>query len=231
MCRYIIAGDTHGTLDIMKCVNYFYWHEGEDFSNTYLIILGDVGVVGFDSEREKETRGVIKSFPVKATCFIDGNHEHHQRLNEYPVDIWNGGKVHFIEENIIHLMRGQVFNIEGTKFFTMGGAYSVDKMYRTEGISWFPEEIPTKEEYEAGWENLEKNDWNVNYILTHTAPREVAEAMGYIAESEEEQEIRQYLQRTADITEFKAWYFGHFHEDVNIKDKYFCLYKDLVTID
>ena len=51
----------------------------------------------------------------------------------------------------LHRMRqGQVFNIDGTKFFTFGGAYSVGREDRAEGISWFPEEIPTEEEYEDG---------------------------------------------------------------------------------
>ena len=29
-------------------------------------------------------------------------------LNNYKVEMWNGGKVHKIRNNIIHLMRGQV---------------------------------------------------------------------------------------------------------------------------
>ncbi len=127
--------------------------------------------------------------------------------------MWNGGKVHFIESGIIHLMRGQVFDIDGTRFFTFGGAHSIDKMYRTEGISWFPDEIPNRMEYEEGWYNLEKADFQVDYILTHSGPREVVAAMGYGEMSDDEVELRQYLQRVADNTEFKAWYFGHFHED------------------
>lgn len=59
---------------------------------------------------------------------MDGNHENFKQLNAYDVDIWNGGKVHFIENEIIHLMRGQVFEIDGTRFFTFGGVYSIDKM-------------------------------------------------------------------------------------------------------
>ena len=64
---------------------------------------------------------------------------------------------------MIHLMRGQIFTIDGLKFFTFGGAYSIDKMSRAEGISWFPEEIPSREEYEEGWANLEKEDFQVDY--------------------------------------------------------------------
>ncbi len=120
--------------------------------------------------------------------------------------------------DFLHLMRGQVFEINQTRFFTFGGAYSIDKMYRTEGLTWFPEEIPNRKEYEEGWYNLEKADFQVDYILTHSGPREVVAAMGYGEMSDDEVELRQYLQRVADNTDFTAWYFGHFHEDTEVEE-------------
>ena len=71
----------------------------------------------------------------------------------------------------------------------------------------------------------------MDYILTHTGPREVVAAMGFDELSDDEVELRQYLQRVADNTDFTAWYFGHFHEDVEIEDMFFCLYDELKTID
>ena len=79
--------------------------------------------------------------------------------------------------------------------------------------------------------NLEKVDFKVDYILTHTGPREAVAALGYGIMSDEEIELRQYLQRVADETDFKAWYFGHFHTDTEIEDMFFCLYDELVVID
>ncbi len=150
-----ITGDTHGTFDLRKVVYFFNGREDEFSWDDYLMFCGDVGVCGFMASDEAKTRDILRNLPV-TVLFVDGNHENFEQLNSYAVEIWNGGKVHFIESNIIHLMRGQVFEIDGKKFFTFGGAYSVDKMYRTEGITWFPEEIPSKEEYEEGWKNLEK---------------------------------------------------------------------------
>ena len=178
---------------------------------------------------EANTRAVFRSLPV-TTLFIDGNHENFEQLNSYAVEQWNGGKVHIIEDNMIHLMRAQIFTIDGLKFFTFGGAYSIDKMSRAEGISWFPEEIPSREEYEEGWANLEKEDFQVDYILTHTAPRDVAAAMGYGELSDDEVELRQYLQRVADETEFQKWYFGHFHEDAEVEEVFVCLYDEVVEV-
>ena len=54
--------------------------------------------------------------------FVDGNHENYDLLAEFPVQMWHGGKVQMIRENVIHLMRGQMFNLQGRRFFTFGGA-------------------------------------------------------------------------------------------------------------
>ena len=107
------------------------------------------------------------------------NHENHDALDAYPVEFWNGGKVHKISDSIIHLMRGQIFTIEGKKFFTMGGAESHDKIYRKEGISWWPREMPSNDEYEEGLANLDKVNNQVDYILSHCAPDQLQSQIAY----------------------------------------------------
>lgn len=226
---FIITGDTHGVLDIGKVVSYFEGREDEFTEDDYLMICGDVGACGFSAGEEAEARRIFRSLPV-TVLFIDGNHENFERLNSYPVEEWNGGKVHFIENNLIHLMRGQVFTIDGTTFFTFGGAHSIDRMLRVEGLSWFPEEIPSYEEYEEGLANLEAHDNSVDYILTHTAPLDVAGAMGYGDYSGEEAALRKYLQQLADEVEFKEWFFGHFHEDTDVEEVFHCLYDEVVRL-
>lgn len=227
---FVIAGDTHGMIDIDKVVRFFREHDGEYTPDDYLIICGDVGVCGFNREMENATRETLGSLPV-TVLFVDGNHEHHPRLNDCPVDEWMGGKVHVIEPGIIHLMRGQVFEIDGTTFFTFGGAYSVDKSSRREGVDWFPEEMPTSEEYEEGLSNLKAHDYSVDYIITHTAPREVAAYMGFGEMSDDEIILRRYLQQIADGVDFTRWFFGHFHQDEEVEEDFRCLYEDVIQID
>ena len=36
--------------------------------------------------------------------------------------------------------------------------------------------------------------------------------------------------RVADNTDFTAWYFGHFHEDTEVADMFYCLYDDIVVL-
>ena len=75
-----------------------------------------------------------------------------------------------------------------------------------------------------------KADFQVDYILAHSGPREVIAAMWYGEISNDEVELRRYLQRVADNTAFTAWYFGHFHEDTKVEYMFYCLYDDIVVI-
>ena len=47
-------------------------------------------------------------------------------LVKYPIENWHGGRVQPIRPHVLHLMRGQVFELAGRTFFTMGGAASHD---------------------------------------------------------------------------------------------------------
>ena len=58
---------------------------------------------------------------------MDGNHENFDILYKYPVEKWNDGKIHRITPNIVHLMRGEIYSIEGKTIFTFGGGTTVDK--------------------------------------------------------------------------------------------------------
>lgn len=45
------------------------------------------------------------------TLFVDGNHENFDRLYAYPVEVaWR--EAHKIRPSVIHLMRGQIFELE-----------------------------------------------------------------------------------------------------------------------
>ena len=70
------------------------------------------------------------------------------------------------------MCRGEIYIMEGFSIFTFGGATSVDKMYRTENISWWKAENASKSEMDYGVNTLEAAHWNVDYVITHTAPEQ-----------------------------------------------------------
>jgi hypothetical protein len=105
--------------------------------------------------------------------FVDGNHENFDALAQYPITEWNGGKVQIIRENVIHLMRGQVYNIDGKSFFTFGGGVSIDKASRIPYISWWEQEEPSFSEINEALDNLERCNYKVDYVITHAAPQTI----------------------------------------------------------
>lgn len=155
------------------------------------------------------------------------NHENHDALDAYPVEFWNGGKVHKISDSIIHLMRGQVFTIEGKKFFTMGGAESHDKIYRKEGISWWPREMPSNDEYEEGLANLDKVNNQVDYIITHCAPTYVVHLINPWYKGDG---LTEFFEGISFDTEFKHWYCGHYHMDADFINNISVLYDRIIKL-
>jgi predicted phosphodiesterase len=225
----LVTGDTHGTIDYNKIKlihNYNILSK-----NDYLIIAGDFGGV-----RNKNTLERDLSYYTKLpfmVLFIDGNHENFDLLNSYPISIWNGGKVHIIKDNIIHLMRGQVFTIEDKTIFTFGGGTSIDKYRREEHISWWKDEIPNREEIEEGKRNLLKYGNKVDYIITHsidsmTLYNPALYIYGNKCEAFEDNFILDYFEENI---EYKHWYFGHYHIDAKLNDKKTALYNDVVELE
>jgi hypothetical protein len=108
-----ITGDTHGDPERLSKSALKELQPGDT-----LIVCGDFGFVWDNSKTEQK---ILKAFTKRKynICFIDGTHENFEMLNGYPVTSWNGGKVHRISDNIFHLMRGQIFTIDGLRIFTM----------------------------------------------------------------------------------------------------------------
>ena len=133
-----ITGDTHGDVNFLKLKELAKSRKESNkpalTKSDYVIICGDFGGV-WNKGRFNQDLQAFKRLPF-TVLFVDGNHENFDILDALPVEIWKGGKVHRVVDNVIHLMRGQVFTIESKTFFTFGGAESIDKDTRAEGESW-----------------------------------------------------------------------------------------------
>ena len=182
-----------------------------------LFVTGDFGYIFRDDFRERKFLQTLAEEMPFLILWVDGNHENFDALNQYPVEEWCGGKVHVVgrdkngEAKVIHLMRGQVFEIGGKKIFTFGGAYSLDKAMRCPGKSWWKEEMPTGDEKQEGIENLKKHNYKVDYVITHTAPEETMMIFGL--RDPKEIELNRYLELVRDMVDYERWWFGHLHED------------------
>ena len=225
-----VTGDTHGGIDIAK-LNSRSFSVGKTLTKQdYVIICGDFG---FLWDAGPSDRYWIKWFDAKpfTTLFIDGNHENFDLLLAYPVQPWNGGKARIITESVLHLTRGQVFSLDGTSIFTFGGAHSWDIEGREEGVSWWKQEIPTEAELEEGIKNLAEHDWTVDFILTHTCPTEILPLIHNLtAPKTSSSSLNLYFSELASKATFSHWFFGHFHMDQRLTDKFTLLFNNVLEL-
>lgn len=224
-----VTGDTHGYNNFYKLRAFADKHP-ELTKDDYVIIAGDFGGVWDKRMLEKDLKP-FSNLPF-TILFVDGNHENFDLINSYPVEIWNGGKVHKIRHDIIHLMRGQVFELEDKTIFTFGGATSIDRDLRVKGRSWWAQELPTYEELDEGFANLKRYGNKVDYIITHSCGQralmypQLRIAAGIKVACPESH----LLSNFEDIVQFKHWYFGHFHIDAQLSDKYTVLMNEIVRL-
>ena len=141
-----------------------------------LIVCGDFGYIYDGSKTEKQVVDFLSSRRF-VTAFIDGTHDNMKKINSSRITYWHGGMVHRIKGNLLHLCRGQIFDIEGKTFFTFGGGESTDKDMRIENGLWWRDEEPSPQEMAMGAKRLDEAGLKVDYILTHEPPSLVKSSM------------------------------------------------------
>lgn len=247
-----VTGDIHGNPSRLSA-NIFP-EQKEMTKEDFLIILGDFGLVWDYRGENKNEKYWLDWLETKSftTLFIDGNHDNFSRLNSYETSEFYGGKCNFIRPSVIRLKRGQVFNLQGKKFFTFGGAKSHDirdgilepgdprikkwnkdynKMFRINGVSWWKEELPSQEERDEGIHHLSKENNRVDYILTHCPPTSILKQMDGGSGLYQADILSDYLQTIKENVEYKKWLFGHMHVNENYPwENAVGLYEQIVRI-
>lgn len=216
-----ITGDMHGDYKRFKSRQLKKLKAGDT-----LIVCGDFGFIWNNSRRERSLLKKLGSMKFNI-AFIDGCHENYDLLRKYKVSQWNGGKVQKIYGNLIHLMRGQVYVIEGKKIFTFGGGHSQDFDFRrSEG--WWVEEQPTHEEIIESIQNLGRYDNNVDFIITHEPPASLKDCLG--VDVFQRLEIHAFFEDIIKACRFEKWFFGKCHLDKHIPIKFYAVFDDILQL-
>jgi Icc-related predicted phosphoesterase len=126
--------------------------------------------------------------------FCDGNHEDHWALRDRKSDV--------LYPNVTYMPRGSVMEIDGLRVMFFGGAVSIDKHVRKEGVSWFSEETASQ----ANFAYAMSDDGPIDVVISHTAPvcidwvpRDMPDPTSHA------------LQAILEHFKPSRWYFGHFH--------------------
>jgi len=224
-----VTGDLNGHNDIGKLSSKKF-PQGETLTkNDVLLIAGDFGLVWNHTQESKQETYWLDWIDSKPwiTCFCDGNHENFPRLNAMPTAQKFGAEVGVIRPNIFHLRRGNIYTIDEKSFFVFGGAESIDKDQRIFGISYWPEEIPSREEFDKGWDALENANWKVDYVLSHTSPvSSMPSFFGTKITDPTAHMLEAYKQKLS----YLRWYCGHLHLDRNLPDGVLTLYMKIAKV-
>jgi hypothetical protein len=226
MSKVFLCGDTHGLYDIHKLDLFARFGGKELTKNDMVIVLGDFGI--WSSKSDNETLKRVHGGYPWTTLFADGNHDNHDLIENFPEVEMFDSHVGKFSDDIYHLKRGNIYTINGelgpVTMFVMGGGYSIDKDWRTPGISWWPQEIPSEEQFERGMANLRERNGYVDLVLTHSPPRRVIEYM----EQDGSTNIPNLSAKVGFLDtcslgldwlleegnlRFDSWHFGHMHVD------------------
>jgi len=232
------TGDLHGDYDIAKLK--LFSKEKDLTKNDFLIIAGDFGLVWYPPKHPFFKRDLYwlnwlsnKSF---TTLFIPGNHDNYELLNSdlYQEEDLFGNKVKKIYNSIYMLERGKIYTIDGLKIFAFGGAQSIDKYRRKEGVSWWSQELPSYEEEIKGLQVLEESNNKVDIILTHATHKKMFDALGiedingYKDKSYDP--MVKYLTEIQERTNYTYWINGHYHVNLlDLKTKTYSLYNLIIS--
>lgn len=247
-----ITGDCHRNFSRFNTRSFP--EQKEMTKDDYVIICGDFGGVWDKNGESKEETMLLDWLDCKSftTLVVDGNHENFDRLYQYPVEEWNGGKIHRIRPSVIHLMRGQIFTIDSKKIFTFGGASSHDidggilepddpdfkrkkrildkgwRPYRINHLSWWKEELPSEEEMSEGYKNLLEHNNTVDFIVSHCCASSTLALIGH--GMYEPDVLNSYLEEIRQRVSFKKWFFGHYHDNRNVNSQEILLYEQIIRI-
>lgn len=220
----LVTGDVHG--DILLLLEMVRSIENDEM----LFVTGNFGLFWFDINSNSDKYTILNNMLESKNAYIvlvDGNHENHNFINRTEISEFCGAKCHKLLPRVIHIMRGEIVNIDGIKIFCFGGAYSVDRFWREKNKTYFEEELPNENEYDSGLNNLINADFKVDYIITHTCQRRLVKKLGQRHKAIEEIKLQNYIQWIVDNVEYKKHYFGHWHMDKKISESDIAIFNNI----
>lgn len=209
----ILTGDTHRDFERI----FEFCEEYEITEGDIIVILGDAGINYYLDESDEHVKDKLAELPCQL-FLVHGNHEERPyMIDTYEEREWHGGMVYMEDSypNLIFAKDGEIYDFDGKKTMVIGGAYSIDKMIRLQGgAQWFDTEQP--DEIIKGYveKQLEKSDWKVDYVFSHTAPLKfepIEEFIPGIDQAYIDKSTEEWLDSIEDRLKYDRWFLGHYH--------------------
>jgi hypothetical protein len=207
-----VVGDVHAEWDILnkfieeenpdtilQCGDWGYWPAFDGKTE-----LGDpvYGAYGGLIGRTQWNLNDIKN-PNTKIHWCDGNHEDHWALKELIGDRENDSVE--TQPNCFYQSRCSTMMLpDGRRVLFIGGALSIDKEHRTEGVDWFREETISYSDFE----HLPMCE--IDIVISHTCPTSFLSSLKTGAKIDDPS--CEALEYVLDHYKPKQWFHGHFHQ-------------------
>ena len=226
-----ITGDTHRDFEKIKV----FCKENNTTKEDVIIILGDVGINFWGGLEDRPLKYSLQKIPTTLFC-IQGNHEQRPfNIETYEEIEMFGAKVYMEKEfnNLIFAKDGEIYNFDGFQTIVIGGAYSIDKLYRiVHNLPWFKDEQPSNKIKKYVEKQLKKKKWKIDLVLSHTCPfdyRPIEAFLGIRNQNVVDISTEKWLQTIENKLEYKKWFCGHFHIE-KLDGKIRFLFNDIIEL-
>lgn len=229
--KWMITGDLHGRLDR---INDFFESTNDNPKDFSFIIAGDACFNYYLDWRDTRMKRRAQAIGCNFYC-VRGNHEARPENISGMVKKFNDnvcGFVYMEEEypNIMYLIDGSTYMIDGYRILILGGAYSVDKEYRKlMGYSWFEDEQLSGSEMLEIQEQVTGKSFDA--VIAHTCPyswRPTDLFLSGIDQSKVDSSMEIWLDNllSCKIT-YKTFICGHYHDDRQLAKGAYMLFQNV----
>ncbi len=213
MDKYYVVGDTHGNVSFAAAVMRAAEHNGIH----HIFQVGDFGIW------DHKEGGVYYLDKISELAELRdvhwwvtlGNHENYDSVERYQAS--SQGSFIKVRDRITILgNKSGMFELDGIKFASVGGAYSIDRFSREPGISWWEQEMTTMADIYR-LEELVKVHGKADVLLTHDAPTSLPEWPGFIKDDPASDANRKMMDTAWEIARPTLWFHGHYHRALDYK--------------
>ena len=219
---FYVTGDVHGDFSRFRAASRLL-KKGD-----VLFICGDFGMIWDNGPREQRQLKRLAKKPY-TIAFLDGQHENYDLLAAYPTVEWGGAPAQQIAPNIFHLLRGQIYTVEGRTFFTFGGGESESPEWRRQAQTVWPDASPSEQEMLRGLHCLRDAGATDDYVLTHEPSGRVRSF--FDPDERNQTGLGLYLNYLEERITFRHWYFGCIHTDKRLSRKYTALFLQIRRLE
>jgi Calcineurin-like phosphoesterase len=218
MARFIFAGDSHGNTSYVSSICKFA--EAAGIQTIYQ--LGDFGIWDHIPSGEYYLDTLNSSAEKRGVewLFVAGNHENYDSLEEYEreakakqyPEYVNNGFIQ-IRDNITWVGRANVWYDQGVLFGALGGAVSIDRYSRKQGVSWWPQEYTNLNDLQAFTELVYAHG-PLDVMISHDAPLTLPSWPGFIKDDPLSNANRAIMHEAGLAAAPTNWFHGHYHKEL-----------------